>query len=96
MKITATNAVKDFVREQGGRLYVWTSVHGCCTGKLTLLEAGTVKPPGAERRFRDIDAGGFDLFLAMDPRRQPDELVLELRGRRKKIAAFWNGQAWVG
>jgi hypothetical protein len=86
MKITATNAVKDFVREQDGRLYVWTSVHGCCTGKLTLLEAGTVKPRGAERRFREIDAGGFDLLLAMDPQRQPDELVLELRGRRKRIA----------
>ena len=96
MKITATDGVRDLVRAQGGRLYVWTRVHGCCTGKLILLEAGTARPPRVERPFREIDAEGFDLFLGMGPRRQPDELVLELRGRGKKIAAFWNGQAWVG
>jgi len=96
MKVTATDEVRGLVREQGGRLYVWMSVHGCCTGKLTLLEAGTVRPPGAERHFREIDAGDFALMLDMGGQRQPEELVLELRGRRKKIAAFWNDQAWVG
>jgi len=25
-----------------------------------------------------------------------DELVLELRGRRRKVVAFWDDQAWVG
>ena len=96
MKITATDWVRELVREQGGRLYVWTSVHGCCTGKLTLLEAGTERPPGAQRRFREIDAGGYALMLDLSARPVPAELVLELRGRRKKIAAFWNDQAWVG
>ena len=96
MKITATDGVRDLVRERGGRLYVWTSMHGCCTGKLTLLEAATERPRGAEQRFREIDAGGFELLLDMGKRRLPEELVLELRGRRKKVAAFWNDQAWVG
>ena len=96
MKVTATDEVRELVREQGGRLYVWTSVHGCCTGKLTLLEAGTVRPPTAGRRFRESDAGGFELLLDLGGQRQPEELVLELRGRRKKIAAFWNDQVWVG
>jgi hypothetical protein len=96
MRITATDGIKELVREQGGHLYVWTSVHGCCTGKLTLLEVGTERPPGAERRFREFDAGGFALLLDMGGRRAPEELVLERRGRRKKIAAFWNDQAWVG
>jgi hypothetical protein len=96
MKITATDGVKDLVREQGGRLYVWTSVHGCCTGKLTLLEAGTERPPGAERRFRGIDAAAFHWMLDLGAPPAPEELVLELRGRRKKIAGFWNDQAWVG
>jgi hypothetical protein len=79
MKITATDGVKDPVREQGGRLHVCTSVHGCSTGKLTLLEAGTERPPGAERRFREIDAGGFDLMLDLGARPAPEELVLEWR-----------------
>jgi hypothetical protein len=43
-----------------------------------------------------IDAGGFALLLDLGGQRLPEELVLELRGRRKKLAAFWNGQAWVG
>jgi len=91
MKIAATDGVKDLVRERGGRLYVWTSAHRCCSGTLTLLEAGTESPPGAERRFREIDAGAFHLMLDLGARPAP-----ELRGRRKKIAAVWNAQAWVG
>jgi len=96
MKVTATDDIRELVREQGGRLYVWASARRCCSGTLTLLEAGTEPPPGDERRFREIDAGGFELLLDMGMRRLPEELVLELRGRRKKVAAFWNGQAWVG
>jgi len=96
MKITATDGVRELVREQGGCLYVWTSFHCCCTRKLTLLEAGAERPPGAERRFREIDAGAFHVMLDLGARPAPEELVLELRGRRKKIAAFWNDQAWVG
>ncbi|MEI6449951.1 MAG: hypothetical protein WCP98_08370 [Actinomycetes bacterium] len=96
MRITAADGVREAVRERGGRLYVWTSTHRCCSGPLTLLETGAQRPPGVARRFHEIDAGGFALLLDMGPRRLPEELVLELRGRRKKIAAFWNDQAWVG
>jgi hypothetical protein len=96
MKITSTDEVRELARERGGRLYVWTSAHRCCSGSLTLLEAGTEMPREAERRFREIDAGGFRLLLDMGGQRLPEELVLELRGRRGKLAAFWNDQAWVG
>jgi hypothetical protein len=100
MKVKAADGVKEVVLARGGRLYVWTSVHRCCSGPLTLLEAGTERPaerpPGAERRFLEIDAGGFQLLLDMGGQRPPEELVLELRGRRQRIAAFWNDQAWVG
>jgi hypothetical protein len=96
MKIRATDAVAAQVCRCGGRLYVWTSAHRCCSGPLTLLEAATERPLGAQRRFREIDAGGFELLLDMGGQRLPEELVLELRGRRRKIAAFWNDQAWVG
>lgn len=96
MKITATDELKELVRWRGGRLYVWTSAQRCCSGPLTLLEAGTERPPGEERRFRELDAGDFELLLDLGGQPVPEELVLELRGRRRKIAAFWNGQAWVG
>jgi hypothetical protein len=96
MRITAADRVARVVRERGGRLYVWTSSHRCCTGPLTLLETATERPPGEHTGFRTIDAGGFDVLLDMGGRRLPNELVLELRGRRKKVVAFWNDQAWVG
>jgi len=96
MRITAADGVEELVRARGGRVYVWTSSHRCCSGPLTLLEAGTERPPGAARRFREIDAGGFELLLDMGGQRLPEHLVLELRGRRKKMSAFWNDQAWVG
>jgi hypothetical protein len=96
MRITATEEVRELARVRGGRLYVWTSAHRCCSGSLTLLEAATERPPGAERRFREFEAGGIELLLDMGGQRLPEELVLELRGRRRKLAAFWNDQAWVG
>ena len=96
MKITVAEDVGEVVRERGGRLYVWTRSHRCCTGPLTLLETGTARPEGADRHFREIGADGFAVLLDMGGQRLPDELVLELRGRRKRVVAFWNAQAWVG
>ena len=96
MRIRAAEDVAAAVRERGGRLYVWTSAHRCCTGPLVYLEAGAQPPKGAARRFRAYDAGGYEVLLAVGGRRPPDELVLELRGRRRKVVAFWNDQAWVG
>ena len=96
MRIRATDEVAAAVRERGGRLYVWTSAHHCCSGLLVLLETGSEPPKGAERPFRAHDAGGYEVLLDMGGRRLPDELVLELRGRRRSVVAFWNDQAWVG
>ncbi len=96
MRIRATDEVAAAVQERGGRLYVWTSEHRCCTGPLVLLETGSEPPKGRARAFHAHDAGGFELRLDMGGRRLPDELVLELRGRRRKVVAFWNDQAWVG
>ncbi len=96
MRIRATEEVAAAVRERGGRLYVWTSAHRCCTGPLVSLETGSEPPRDVERPFRAHDAGGYEVLLATGGRPLPDELVLELRGRRRIVAAFWNGQAWVG
>ena len=96
MRIRATDEVAAAVRERGGRLYVWTSAHRCCSGPLVLFETGAEPPRGAERAFQVYDAGGYEVLLDMGGRRLPDELVLELRGRRRSVVAFWNDQAWVG
>ena len=96
MRIRATEEVAAAVLERGGRLYVWTSAHRCCSGPLVFLETGEAPPKGEARGFRAYDAGGFQVLLDMGGRRPPGELVLKLRGRRRKVVAFWNDQAWVG
>ena len=96
MRIRATDEAAAAVRERGGRLYVWTSAHRCCSGPLVLLQTGSEPPRGAQRPFHAYDAGGYEVLLDMGGRRLPDELVLELRGRRRSVVAFWNDQAWVG
>jgi hypothetical protein len=95
MRILASDEVRTFVREHGGRLYVWTSDHRCCTGRLTFLAAETTRPPGWKGRSEPVDAGGFELFLDAGVHGVPDELVLDLKGRKRRISAFWNGCAYI-
>ena len=57
-----------------------------------MLESAT-EPP--DRDFELVHAaGGFQVF-ATPGLVEPDELHLEL-GRRGKLRAYWNGQAWIG
>jgi hypothetical protein len=90
----AAPEVADFVRQHGGRLYVWASHHRCCTGKLTLLEASTKQP--RYRRFDPHPTNGFSLFLDRSLRRLPAELRLAMaRFPRRHVKALWDGCAWV-
>lgn len=88
--VLAKPEVSDLIRARGGRIYVWTYTPKCCSGGVTYLATGT--EPERGRDFQRVDADGFELFFAhgrMDP---PDELVLDVKGRRKKrVEAYWNG-----
>lgn len=94
--VTASPEARAALAARGGDLYLWTSGHGCCVGRITLLEADTARPATGDHHFERVAGRGFDLFVDLGTRTPPKELVLELRGRHKRIAAFWNGQAWVG
>ena len=92
MRVEASPETVEFVREHGGRLYVWAKRARCCHGSVTFLE--TSSEPG-ELPFRRVDAEGIELYL--DARLgEPDELVIETSGRRRKhVHAYWNGCAYV-
>jgi hypothetical protein len=93
--IVASSGARSALSERGGDLYLRTTAHSCCVGGITLLEADTTRPPRGDHHFERVAARGFDLFFDLGSRTPPEELVLDLRGRRKRIAAYWNGQAWV-
>ena len=80
------------IREQGGRVYVWPRDVRCCHG-FSYLEAGA-EPPGGHD-FRRVNASGFELWLA-PLGRLPEELHLDVRGRRRRrVAAYFDGCAWI-
>jgi hypothetical protein len=93
--IVADDRVRAFVARRGGRLYVWTVDHRCCSGRLTLLEADVARPAKWRSPVEPIDAGGFELFLHGGAHGRPQTLVLDLSRRGRKIRAFWNDCAFV-
>jgi len=94
VRLVISREALDFVRERGGSLYVSPRSRRCCHGALTWLEAST--EPDERVDFRRADADELELYLPATLGRSPDELHLELRGRRRKrVEAYWNGCAFV-
>jgi hypothetical protein len=92
VKLVVGSNVREHVEERGGAVYVWARRVGCCRGKAFVLEAATEKP---DREFELVHAADGLQVLTTPGLRQPQELHLEL-GRRRKLRAYWNGQAWIG
>ena len=95
MKIVLSSPeVVPLIKQRGGRIYVRTDPHRCCSGSLTYLVTET--SPARDREYVKIDADGFELFLSsghMDP---PSELHLDVKGwRTKHVEAYWNGCAFA-
>lgn len=93
MRIVATDEVCSYVQAHGGVLYVNARRHHCCSGSFTVLESSTSAPADLTQ-YRSFDSGCFSVSLRTGGRREPDELVIEMKGlARKRPAAFWNGCA---
>jgi hypothetical protein len=92
VKIVAGPGVRDFVDMRGGAVYVWPHTTRCCSVRTITLEADTTPP---DREFELVHAADGLRLFAIPGLVAPDELHLEL-GRRGKLSAYWNGQAWIG
>jgi hypothetical protein len=93
VKVVASAEAVNLVRDRGGRLYVWATAERCCSGAHARLRAST--EPDAERDFDLVPAEGFVVFFARMGR-EPEELHVDVRGRRKKrIEAYWDNCAWI-
>ena len=86
--------VADVIRERGGRIYVWTDPHRCCSGNMTYLLTASAPRPG--HAFQRQDAEGFELWFDSGAMNPPDELHLDVKGfRKKRVEAYWNGCAFA-
>jgi hypothetical protein len=91
--VIASEPATEQIREHGGRLYVWLQRPHCC-GAVTRLAAAN-EPP-ARKEFRQVESDTpFELYLPAGLTRLPDELHLDVRGRRRRVEAYWNGCSWV-
>ena len=93
VRVIAGTGVVDRIQAEGGKLFVRTRTTRCCHGPLTFLETATEQPAG---EFRQVGGDGFEVFLDARMTRVPDELHVELHGRRHpRLAAYWDGCAYV-
>lgn len=93
MRVLVSEPASHLIDEQGGRLYIWLKRTRCCGG-LTTLEAAPSPPAGKE--FRPVEsAASFRLYVPAHVSRLPDELHVDVVRRSRRIAAYWDGCAWV-
>lgn len=93
MDVLVTDEARDFIAERGGTVFVRAGVSRCCHGAISLLRVGTAAPADADR-FDPVDARGLDVRYLGTARGRPDELHIELRGRRRPhLVAYKDGCA---
>jgi len=93
MKIVANPEVVEYIRRNGGQIFVWTGTmeDGDGRGNVFVLEA-SIDSPGAEREFLRFGGEGIEVLFDPGTRGTPASLHLSLQGRvRKRVAAYWNG-----
>jgi hypothetical protein len=82
------------LREHGNRLYVWADGHACCGG--TRFIKSSVRAPDDAERFARVHVDGVDVFVRPANGRLPDELDIDLKGRRRpRVEASWNGCVYL-
>lgn len=102
MRVVTRQEVVEFIRERGGRLYVWADLMRCPGPKCTFFTT-SIEPPEEPHDFRRFGGGGFDLFFSdegleffsdegLEP---PPELRLQLTGRRERRVSAYEGYSWV-
>ena len=94
MRIKASAEARSWIREQGGLLFVRLSRVLSARGAMRNLLVST-EPPLDAFEYQRFETKGFVLFLqpGVIP---PNEMHVEVVGRiKRRLAAFWNGCAYV-
>jgi hypothetical protein len=93
--IVASRDAVDFVRSQGGALFVWTVTMEYGYHPVFVVEAA-VESPGPDRDFLRFEGQGIELFLDAGAHDPPESLHLDVTGvLRKRIRASWNGNSFT-
>jgi hypothetical protein len=96
MRVDVSADAAEFVRAQGGQLWVWAArPRMCCGGSPAYLHAATAAPSEL-RGFRQVRSTGLDLWFRAPAGRLPDFLEIGVRGKRHpRVEAYWDGCSYV-
>lgn len=96
MRVIASPEAVAFVRERGGRVFVWPlDLEGPSAGRgVFALEASTASP-GAEHDFVRFAGEEIEVLLDTTEHGAPAELHLAVKGwPRKQVRAYWDGRSY--
>jgi hypothetical protein len=109
MEIVASEDAVRFIRDHGGRLWVWLDTHTWVGGVVYTYLQTAPEAPGASRktrrlraarrshRFHIFEADGYEIHFEYGRLGPPRELHLELkRFPKRRVEAYWNGAVFVG
>jgi len=109
MKIIADEASETYLRDNGGKLWIWLDGHIAFGGVQPIYLATAIEFPGTTRatrrmrsarrphRFAPVEADGYELLLDIGTFAMPEELHLVYkRWPREHVDAFYNGAIFVG
>jgi hypothetical protein len=95
VRIVATPEAVEYVRSQGGLLYVWTMTMEYGYHPVFVLEA-SVESPGVDHDFRRFEGEGIQLLFDTGGHELPESVHLDMSGvLRKRIRASWDGHTFT-
>ena len=79
-----------FVRDHGGKLFVWTQRQVCCKGRVSSRTQVSFEEPGHRSFVRVFSSEQIELYLAEGL--TPAEVTVALTTfPRRRVVAFWPG-----
>ena len=92
-RVSLGPGVREHVRAEGGSLCLRARSTTCCSGALVFFETSLGPPSPSVTRTWQVE--GIDVHLIGSLRLWPDEIEIELRGRRRiRLAAYFDGCAY--
>jgi len=92
VRVEVSPEAEEFVRGQGGQVWVWTArPQRCCLGTPAYMYAAT-EPPRDPSGFSPLYEAGLEIWYRIPGGRRPDVLEIGLRGKRRpRVEAYWDG-----
>lgn len=89
-----SDAAREIVLARGGEVFVWLHSRRCCGGAAVEL-AVSLEPPHSGRDFEELAVDGLRVHVSLGRRSPPEEILLDVRGRRRRLEAYWDGCSFV-